>query len=479
MNNKYDNSKLLDVHKWSDYLEVNNAVNHIYGELKRIQGCKGNVELQKRHLRVIILDLWATWLEDKTKYIAYHRGKNQYKGNSRYNKLHISFKTVSIVDSLEKLGYVENKNGFFDEKRKRSRIARMKTTPKLIRLIEKKHECMPEMIKTHPDKECIILRDKNKNEIEYQDTIRTKSMRNDLLEYNQLLAKTFIDIPSYPKEGVWSKSEKRRINIDHTNKFVRRIFNNGSWEDGGRFYSGWWQNIPRDWREKIRINNCATCEIDYSGLHIVILYALEGIDYWKDIKNDPYQIEGYEKLERMRGFLKQVLLTIINSENEKKACKSIRDQISRKRKDKFGWVKESLGWNDYCDKNIKSLLDDFIKPHEKIRKYFFSGYGVKLQNIDSLMAEYVIRELTLMDIPVLCIHDSFIVQSSENEELDFQMKQGARWILEKVKGRHLPDFEPRLKMKGIGLKDYYKKLKLLNPGYTRSDVQKKVLECRG
>ena len=28
-------------------------------------------------------------------------------------------------------------------------------------------------------------------------------------------------------------------------------------------------------------------EIDYSGLHIILLYALEGIDYWKEVKNDP------------------------------------------------------------------------------------------------------------------------------------------------------------------------------------------------
>ena len=28
-----------------------------------------------------------------------------------------------------------------------------------------------------------------------------------------------------------------------SNKFVRRIFNNGTFEEGGRFYGGWWQRI--------------------------------------------------------------------------------------------------------------------------------------------------------------------------------------------------------------------------------------------
>ena len=94
--------------------------------------------------------------------------------------------------------------------------------------------------------------------------------------------------------------------------------------EGGRYYGGWWQQIPKEWRQEIRIGNTPTVEIDYSGLHIVILYALEGIDYWKKIKKDVYEIRGYKKSERMRTFLKQVLLTILNCKDENQVCASIR-----------------------------------------------------------------------------------------------------------------------------------------------------------
>jgi hypothetical protein len=33
-----------------------------------------------------------------------------------------------------------------------------------------------------------------------------------------------------------------------------------------------------------------TAEIDFSGLHIVILYAQEEINYWAEINEDPYQL---------------------------------------------------------------------------------------------------------------------------------------------------------------------------------------------
>ena len=47
-----------------------------------------------------------------------------------------------------------------------------------------------------------------------------------------------------------------KINFeDDTNKFTRRIFSNNSFKDGGRFYGGWWQQVPNrkiGWRSNIR-----------------------------------------------------------------------------------------------------------------------------------------------------------------------------------------------------------------------------------
>jgi hypothetical protein len=76
----------------------------------------------------------------------------------------------------------------------------------------------------------------------------------------------------------------------------RRIFSGGSWKSGGRFYGGWWQRLPGKWRQRIRIiDDEPIVELDYSGLHIIMLYAIEGIDYWKEFGEDPYQLgQGYE-----------------------------------------------------------------------------------------------------------------------------------------------------------------------------------------
>ena len=149
------------------------------------------------------------------------------------------------------------------------------------------------MVKKHPHTECVILKDKNEDGkkvvVTYTDTAATNVMRKDLYAYNNLLRRTHIDIPWFHTEGAQSRSGSKLIKADRNNKFVRRIFNNNSWEDGGRYYGGWWQGMPKDWRKKILLDGSRIVEIDYSGLHIVLLYALEGTDYWKTVAEDPYQ----------------------------------------------------------------------------------------------------------------------------------------------------------------------------------------------
>lgn len=417
-----NNSSLFDVHRWSDYPEVNNAVNDLYGQLKEDPSFSGNTRIRKKHVKVIILDLFVKWKQDPQMYASYSRGKTSYSEiDQRYNNLHISFITVAIVDALAKAGYVDQVIGHYDKTGKRqSHMARMRATAKLIDLIATKHKITPKMIELAPNTECIILRDKNeekKEDIAYVDTSDRIKMREELYNYNNLLRTTLIDIPYIPQGGLLEKAKKTigkkkgetRTTINRSDKFVRRIFSNGTFADGGRFYGGFWQRVPKKWRERISINACHTVEIDYSGLHVVILYALEGIDYWKEVGTDPYDIPKAEKSDRMRQLLKLILLCILNNNDKATTIKAIMNKINFD-PEEFSWVKE-----DKVD--ISDIIDNFCSVHKPIEKHFYTGVGIKLQNIDSRIAEYVINSLTNKDIPVLCIHDSFVVQTGNEKTL--------------------------------------------------------------
>lgn len=443
-----NNSSLFDVHRWSDYPAVNNAVDALFTELKKDPAFSANLNITKKHIKVIILDLYVKWLTDPEMYSAYYRANNAYpsKKELRYNKLHISKKTPEIVDALVREGYVVSVTGHFDREHKRtSHISRMRATPKLIDLIVKQHKITPEMVELASDTECIILRIKDgekKKNIPYTDTPETKKWRRNLYAYNNLLRNTLVDIPQIPRGGLVEKpktSAKKkkpkevRTTINRSNKFVRRIFSDGSFEDGGRYYGGFWQRVPKKWRERILINGCHTVEIDYSGLHIVMLYAQVGIDYWKEVGRDPYEIPGVEVSERMRKLLKLILLCVLNNKDKATTIKAVRKKTNFD-PDEYSWVKEEKV-------DIAGIIDSFTLLHKPIQEFFYSGIGIKLQRMDSQIAEEVINTLTKKDIPVLAIHDSFIVQTL-NEQL---LKNTMDLAFKKVTGID----DPKIKMIGV------------------------------
>ena len=93
----FNYSRPLDVHRWSDYSEVNDYVNEIYLILKSI---KGHENTGKKLVKVLLLDLYVAWSADPDLMIMFSRNNNSYKAKSRYNELHVGKKVIDIVDAL-------------------------------------------------------------------------------------------------------------------------------------------------------------------------------------------------------------------------------------------------------------------------------------------------------------------------------------------------------------------------------------------
>ena len=99
-----------------------------------------------------------------------------------------------------------------------------------------------------------------------------------LYAYNSLLQKTYIDIATLEKTYIEleTKVGTQRIPINQNNKFVSRIFSRGSWTNNGWFYGGFWQQLGRNYRKDIFIDNKPTVEVDYKGIHPSILSINKG-----------------------------------------------------------------------------------------------------------------------------------------------------------------------------------------------------------
>ena len=62
-------------------------------------------------------------------------------------------------------------------------------------------------------------------------------------------------------------------------------------------------------------------ECDYSGIHIHLLYAKEGIDY-NILQKDAYQLPSYPQDRKHRSLFKTLQLTAINAKGDKKTDKT-------------------------------------------------------------------------------------------------------------------------------------------------------------
>jgi hypothetical protein len=428
---------------WSDDASVIAATNEIFGRIKPGLPKAINERIHKHQLRVLLLNLHRANLRDEM-YVAFGRSKTFYAIPRRYNPSGVSFAVVHLVDAMTECGFIEHVRGFSDRRTGRAKLSRMRASAALSYVLRGTHDIRPEAITIAPNAECIILRDRapetnRQKAIDYEDNDETNRMRAQLARYNGYLSRADIEV-RLPAEGVVGE-DGELVTIDPQDRFVRRIFNNGSWNQGGRFYGGWWQRVPKKWRTEIQVGGVPATEVDYSSLHIMLLYAMEGIDYAKEIGTDAYQLEGYANSEEMRDFLKLVLITALNAGTPEKAKAAIQKEVNFK--------KATWSWIGSMGLEVAAIIDAFAARHEPIRKYLFSGVGLELQYADSRMAEHVISTMMDEEIPVLCIHDSFVVATDKLPHLKAVMKDAfLRATAELSKGK--VSFAPKMKELGIG-----------------------------
>ena len=167
----YQHSRPLDVHRWSDHPEVNSFVNAVFDRFLK-KKIKENTSIKKKHLKLVLLDLYVAWLNDPDLNIAVHMTQSAYsdgtvfnKGKSRYNELNIKVSTIDIVHRLRDVRLIGYKEGWQDAGG-RGFVTRIWPTEKLIKMFE--NAAFGDFDIGYSDgRETIILRDENKNDVEY------------------------------------------------------------------------------------------------------------------------------------------------------------------------------------------------------------------------------------------------------------------------------------------------------------------------
>ena len=192
---------------------------------------------------------------------------------------------------------------------------------------------------------------------------------------------------------------KLHYGFDERRIFLTRIFTE-TWERGGRMYGGYWQGMPKRFRNQLLIDGQPTIELDYSRLHPTMLFNEAGMALPDNL--DPYTVPGFNV--ELAG-AKQTFNRLLNHDK----------QITFVEADQGEWFDDAKSFNAYRDAMV-----DHLAP---IAHYFRNDMGARLQKKDSVLAINVITRCMAENIAVYPVHDSFIVRHDNAQCLKLIMEE--------------------------------------------------------
>lgn len=175
----------------------------------------------------------------------------------------------------------------------------------------------------------------------------------------------------------------------------------------GRFHSPI-QSLRKGVRADLLIDGVPTCEVDISGSHLSILYAiarkpLHGDKY--DLNSKVLQIKYPKYLVDGRALGKEVFVRALNSKSRASAINSIR----RMMKDA-----DAIAWSTYDPEEVLSRLEE-LNPD--VKEFFYKELGLDVMYVESKISEKIIETLSNNNIPCIHLHDSWIAPEKNTQNL--------------------------------------------------------------
>jgi len=188
----------------------------------------------------------------------------------------------------------------------------------------------------------------------------------------------------------WGDEQAEKVDLGK--RFLRRIFNNGSLEAGGRLYGGFWQFMEKGPRlDGILIDDQPIVSLDFAQSALRMAYAEVGVEL---PKGDLYAVSG---LELYRGETKQIINALLCSDS----------LLTRFPRHTRGTMPKS--WK-------------FERPYSLIARYhaplvplFGSASGLRFMHDESEILIRVLLRLKATGISALPVHDCVLIANNKRE----------------------------------------------------------------
>jgi hypothetical protein len=324
------------------------------------------------------------------------RGHGAMWGESRYRTPVYGQHFIDILDLLQSLELITQVT-------KGYRYSKRASQPTTVRPNEAVSHYLPlgstpwDWFRYEKEPEVIILKktkdidnDDASPLINYTDTHRTKQWRQEIKVINTWLTEAPITIVEDAQRPL--SLDKFGQPVEPYRRPLRRVFNNGSWNAGGRLYGSFWMTMERDERFRaIRIEDEEIANVDYSSLYPRLAYVRAGADQHE---GDIYDVTG-------DGSCRDGWKTLINA-------------LLFTNRPLRNWPKDTLQAFPPGTR-LRDAIAAIKQRHAPIAKLFGQGLGYELMRHESGMLVSVVTALFKHGITALPLHDSVLVARSHAE----------------------------------------------------------------
>jgi hypothetical protein len=219
--------------------------------------------------------------------------------------------------------------------------------------------------------------DGDADELPVPDTEQARRLRAEMVEINDWIAQADLG---------WAGCDVSE-GVDLGQRYLRRIFNDGSLDRGGRLFYGFWQDLKKAPRKQfLRIDGRPIASLDFAQMSVRLAYSQVGV---KPPDGDLYSVLG---VGGRREGVKQVLNALFAaSKLPSRMPQGARELFPRRIK-------------------VADVIEAISHRHPALVPLFGTAQALVHQNIDSRVVVRSLLKLKMLGVVALPIHDCLLVK---------------------------------------------------------------------
>ena len=419
----YREAEFLSIKAYSEHPEVYKAAEILVDEFSKTRSQIRHKDKYSKDAKKLIASIWLHGCPFR------FTTKDTYFSKGKRKQVWMTNRTLDLFNCARELKWIETVIGAippFLAKNEVGFSAIYKATDKFTNLLKK---LSIEDITTNPDLPCVLRKDEDGRVIEEPESFYQTER---YLEHQNLVKNLLNRLIEH--QARWANGEL----ISPTELLLTRQFT-GTFGKGGRWYCNF-QNKPKKVRNSITIDGKPVGSLDITQCHPMLILRIYNAKEFEDglfsrFNEDVYQVTGFEHLDR--DIRKKAINTLFNANNEKSAESSLRNT--------HWWINEEtseIEIKTYKTKRIrkgecifkdtdeiKSFILGFKMQHPDFEKIIGTGIGLVLQGFDSSITTQVLKFADHMKLPIIPIHEEYLVPEDKKYLIEEILKQSIRVVL--------------------------------------------------